>query len=203
MGRRHAALKFMPGMFVFPGGRHESGDRRMVSASELAPETIQRLANRVVQRSAGRERSLALTAIRETYEETGILLGRKGSLPGGASAVPGWEAFFEHGVLPELHEIAFVGRAITPTRRPKRFDTRFFTVDRDSICAELPGFVGPDKELVEMAWVDLAAAQALDLPRITSVMLEELGHRLAAGWTPDLPVPFYREIRGEFVRELL
>ncbi len=204
MGRRHAGHKFMPGKFVFPGGRLETADRTMRSASELRPEATSRLKTRVVSRSAGRGRALALTAIRETYEETGLLLGRQ--VENGteyAGAAPSWRPFFEHGVLPDLEPVAFVGRAITPPRRPKRFDTRFFALDRRAICAEIPGFIGPDKELVELVWVDLAAARELDLPRITAIMLQEVEHRLEAGFRSDLPVPFYREERGRFLRDLL
>lgn len=204
MGRRHAGLKFMPGKFVFPGGRLERSDRRMHSASEL-PDAVQaRLQARVVRPTASRGRALALTAIRETYEETGLVIGR----PAGAVAVPPgldpmWQPFAASGVLPDLAALAFVARAITPPRRRRRFDTRFFAVDREAIQAEADGFVGPDKELVELAWVDLAQARELDLPRITSIVLEELEHRLADGFPADAPVPFYREERGRFLRDLL
>ena len=204
MGRRHHGHKFMPGKFVFPGGRIEIHDRRMPSVSELRPEIAERLTRRVFGRSADRGRALALTAIRETYEETGLLLGREN-----AGVAPsrrdhgGWQPFFDRGILPDLDGVTFIGRAITPPRRPKRFDTRFFAVDRQSIRSEEPGFVGPDKELVELVWVDLDEARRLDLPRITSIMLEELEHRIGEGFPHDAPVPFYREAHGRFVREML
>jgi 8-oxo-dGTP pyrophosphatase MutT (NUDIX family) len=204
MGRRHDGHKFMPGKFVFPGGRLERSDRFMSTASELTPATEARLSTRVTRRSDSRGRALALTALRETYEETGLVIGRKVADGGTRRAVPaGWEPFVEAGTLPDLAAITFVGRAITPPRRPKRFDTRFFTVDRDHVCAEVGGFVGPDKELVELAWVDLVAAKSLELPRITGIMLEELEHRFAEGFPQDAPVPFYREERGRFLRDLL
>jgi 8-oxo-dGTP pyrophosphatase MutT (NUDIX family) len=99
--------------------------------------------------------------------------------------------------------VQFVGRAITPPRRPKRFDTRFFAIDREAIALEDPGFVGPDKELVELAWVEVEEARQLDLPPITVVMLEELERRAEDGFGHDLPVPFYYERQKRFVRELL
>ena len=43
----------------------------------------------------------------------------------------------------------------------------------------------------------------LDMPAVTGVMLEELDARIADGFSHDLPVPFYRMIRGSFIRELL
>lgn len=204
MGRRHEGHRFMPGKFVFPGGRLDRTDRLMPSASELRPDVAARLASRVVQRAGGRGRALALTAIRETFEETGLFIG----LPVDAVAARPrdagpWQPFHDAGILPDLEPVAFLGRAITPPRRPKRFDTRFFVVGRERICREEPGFVGPDKELVELVWVNLEEAQELDLPRITSIMLQELEHRLGEGLEDDQAVPFYREQRGSFLRELL
>lgn len=193
----------MPGKFVFPGGRLERSDRFMATASELSPETETRLANRVTRASDTRGRALALTALRETYEETGLVIGRAvEALP--KRRVPvGWAPFVEASILPDLERVAFIGRAITPPRRPKRFDTRFFAVGREHVRQESDGFVGPDKELVELAWVDLQAAQKLELPRITSIMLEELEHRVEQGFETDAPVPFYREERGRFLRDLV
>ncbi|TDR94385.1 hypothetical protein EV668_1672 [Enterovirga rhinocerotis] len=205
MGRRHDGHKFMPGKFVFPGGRLERSDRFMRAASELSPETEVRLAARVVRPSSSRGRALALTAIRETYEETGLVIGRSApAQPASSRPIPaGWAPFLGAGALPHLGSIAFIGRAITPPRRPKRFDTRFFSVDREEIVATADGFVGPDKELVELVWVDLREAQQLDLPRITSIMLQELEGRLEAGFPHDAPIPFYRERHGRFLRDLL
>lgn len=204
MGRRHPGLKFMPGMFVFPGGRLERSDRFMAVASELSAETELRLAARVTRRSDGRGRALALTALRETYEETGLVIGQRAADAAPRRSVPaGWSSFVEAGILPDLGAVTFIGRAITPPRRPKRFDTRFFVVDREQVCLEEQGFVGPDKELIELAWVGLGAAKALELPRITSIMLEELEHRVGEGFPRDAPVPFYRQERGKFLRDLL
>jgi 8-oxo-dGTP pyrophosphatase MutT (NUDIX family) len=203
MGKRHHGHKFMPGKFVFPGGRIEADDRRMPASGELPPRVEEALAARVVRSTPGRGRALAMTAIRETFEETGLAIGRKAAaLPAGPTD-GAWKPFFERRILPDLGRLAFIGRAITPPRRPKRFDTRFFAVDRDAICEEIEGVVGPDSELVELVWVALPEARHLDLPPITNVMLDELEHRIAKGFSHDLPVPFYYELRGRFTREQL
>src|SRR6478672_8381515 len=65
MGRRHAGLKFMPGKFVFPGGRIEPGDRRMAASGALHAAVESRLVARVQRPSIQRARALALAAIRE------------------------------------------------------------------------------------------------------------------------------------------
>jgi 8-oxo-dGTP pyrophosphatase MutT (NUDIX family) len=204
MGKRHEGHKFMPGKFVFPGGRIEAGDRSMTVAGALHPRAEQALMARVSRPSANRSRALALAAIRETFEETGLLLGTKdyGS-PDSVPAGTPWEAFREHGVFPDLEALHFIGRAITPPKRVKRFDTRFFAIDRTAIVHEVEGMVGPDSELVELAWVTVAEARKLDLPPITGVLLGELEARIAAGFSPQLPVPFFHQKRGHFVREVL
>lgn len=203
MGRRHEGHKFMPGKFVFPGGRIELGDRRMPVAGALNARVESVLNAHLTRPPVHVGRALALAAIRETFEETGYLIGTKEH--GGPEKTPGgsWEEFRTRGVMPDLEPLHVVARAITPPRRPKRFDTRFFAVDRETVVEERTGVVGPDSELVELAWVDLPAARRLDLPAITSAILEELEQRLANGFGHDLPVPFYYERRGRFERELL
>ena len=62
---------------------------------------------------------------------------------------------------------------------------------------------GPEAELVELVWLPLKQARALDLPTITGVVLEELEARITAGLGPRLPVPFYHEQRRRWVREEL
>ena len=203
MGRRHAGHKFMPGKFVFPGGRIEAGDRKMVAAGMLHDRAEMALLGRVNRPSSGRNRALALAAIRETFEETGLMLGSKDYGPPEIEIDGPWARFVEHGIFPELDMLQLVARAITPPRRPKRFDTRFFAVDREAIAHEVPGVVSEESELVELVWVALSQARKLDLPAITTVILDELEARLAAGFFHELPVPFYHEQRGRFVRELL
>jgi 8-oxo-dGTP pyrophosphatase MutT (NUDIX family) len=202
MGRRHAGHKFMPGKFVFPGGRIESGDRLMRVAGALHPRAEEALMARVARPSAGRSRALALAAIRETFEETGLLLGTREY--GSPEDVPeSWAAFRERGVFPDLEALHFIGRAVTPPKRVRRYDTRFFAVDRTGIADEVEGIVGPDSELVELTWATIEKARDLDLPPITSVILSELEARIAAGFSPRLPVPFFYQRRGRFVREEL
>ena len=72
-------------------------------------------------------RGLALAAIRETFEETGLIIGRptKKNLSTGDKV---WQSYFDHGVEPPLDQMDFIARAVTPTYRTRRFDTRFFMV---------------------------------------------------------------------------
>jgi 8-oxo-dGTP pyrophosphatase MutT (NUDIX family) len=202
LGRRHAGHKFMPGKFVFPGGRVEPLDRRMPSASPIAPQVEARLMQNMQRPSADKARGLVLAAIRETFEETGILLGLKRREPTRSPGGP-WDAFVRHGVVPDLAPVHFVARAVTPPARTKRFDTRFFAVDASHIAARLDGVVGPDTELTELVWHPIAAAARLDMPAITTAVLEELAARIGAGFSHDLPVPFYRVMNRRRARSLL
>jgi len=202
LGRRHHGHTFMPGKFVFPGGRCEPADRRVQVARPLDRRVEQQLLREVRRPSAQRARALALASIRETYEETGLMLGRRDSEVADAPQGP-WAAFAAARVLPDLATIHFVARAITPPRRSRRFDTRFFAADADAIAHRVDGMIGPDTELVELVWVPIAQAHTLDMAAITGVMLHELEQRIAAGFAHDLPVPFYRMQHRRFVRELL
>jgi 8-oxo-dGTP pyrophosphatase MutT (NUDIX family) len=202
LGKRHHGHKFMPGKFVFPGGRVDPADQRMPVARPLDPATEAHLMKRLQRPSAAKARAFALAAIRETFEETGLLLGVRERVTAKVPRGP-WSAFAEADILPDLGALHFIGRAITPPGRPRRFDARFFTMDASAIAHRIEGVTGPDAELVELVWMPLADAKALDMPAVTGVMMEELDARIADGFGHDLPVPFYSMPRGRFRREML
>jgi 8-oxo-dGTP pyrophosphatase MutT (NUDIX family) len=209
MGKRHAGHKFMPNKFVFPGGRCEKADAAIPVGSELLPDVEAALIARVTRGTAARARRLALAAIRETFEETGLVIGRGGDArPRPAAAGPNpsgpWEEFLATGFLPDLGAIRYLARAITPPRRPKRFDTRFFVVEASAIQHKVEGIVGPESELTELAWLTLEETAGHPLPAITRVILTELETIMRAGGPgPGHAVPFYFERQRQFQRELI
>jgi 8-oxo-dGTP pyrophosphatase MutT (NUDIX family) len=200
LGRRHARHAFLPGKFVFPGGRIDRADFAAPMAYPPDPQMEERLMRGMQPPSAARARALAAAAIREAFEETGLLLGRRQR---NVTASGPWRAFAEAGVMPDFSCLRYVARAITPPGRPRRFDTRFFTADAQAIAHRIDDIVGPDTELIELVWMPLAQARELEMPTVTKVMLIELEARIAAGMDHDLPVPFYRMLRKQFVREML
>jgi 8-oxo-dGTP pyrophosphatase MutT (NUDIX family) len=202
LGKRHQRHKFMPGRYVFPGGRVDRVDRLMPVARALDPAAQAHLMKRLQRPSAAKAQAFALAAVRETFEETGLLIGVRSREPVTVQSGP-WTPFAEAGILPDLSVIRFIGRAITPPGRPRRFDARFFTADANTIAHRIEGVTGPDAELTELVWMTLAEAKQLDMPAVTSVMMEELDARIADGFGHDLPVPFYSMPRGRFQRELL
>ena len=201
-GKRHKGHAFMPNFFVFPGGRLDSDDRRMKHLGKLDAASERRLLAGIPRTSSTRVRALALAAIRETCEETGILLGRRdGATPTAPS--PTWMPFVEACVHPNLAALTFIARAITPPGRTRRFDTRFFVADRSEVAAELPNIAGPDAEFVELKWLTLPEARKEKIPLITKVILEEIETRLKAGFPKEMPVPFFYSKNGKFHRDEL
>lgn len=203
MGRRHAGVKFMPGKFVFPGGALDKSDRQMAIAGPLDERIGEKLLVRTRFRSAEFPRALALAAIRETFEETGLALGvtELGAAPE-PPAGP-WEAFAATGVIPTLEGLEFLARAITPPGRPKRFDARFFVADAKWIAHRGEGMIHAEAELTELVWPSLDEALALDIPNITRTILGDLAALGPDVWEPGRPRPFYHAVRGEPVREMI
>jgi 8-oxo-dGTP pyrophosphatase MutT (NUDIX family) len=187
MGQRHGGMAFMANKFVFPGGRVDAGDSRISVGGPLRPHVEARLG------PGGRR--YALAAIRETFEEAGLLLGER------AASVPrtrneAWAKFFAHGVTPRLDAFEFIARAITPPNRTRRFDARFFMADASAIAHTLDA--AHTDELLTPHWLTLAEARALDLPSITRVVLDEAEARMD-GDHATRPVPFYRFRGGKSV----
>ena len=84
----------------------------------------------------------------------------------------------------------FIARAITPPRRPRRYDTRFFTADASAIAHRIEGKVGPDAELIELKWIPLdTIKEHVELLVISEIVLRDLKARIEAGFSHDLPVP--------------
>lgn len=190
MGRRAPGHVFMAAKWVFPGGRVERADPSAAFATDLADADALRLHREMTPRRA---RALALAAVRETFEETGLLLAQ----PAPPASVAGpWREFRAAGALPDLAALRYIARAITPPGRTRRFDARFFMADASALLHPEP--TAGSGELDEIAWLPLGDARALDLPAITRFVLGEVSDRLTH---PQRPVPFVRMIRGRHVVE--
>ena len=205
LGQRHSAHAFMPGKFVFPGGRLDPHDSRMTPLDDLSPAKIDRLTHRMRGRvSKARARGLALAAVRETFEETGFIVGKAhdGSLrsPGG-----GWDAFLGSGHAPCLAPLHFFARAITPPGRTRRFDSRFFVVDAANFAnLDAPITPGTD-ELLRPHWFTFDETASLDLPQITADILGRLRTILDAARWPGHgdPVSFQYQLNGKWREDSL
>ena len=172
--RRSPTMRFMGGFYAFPGGGLARSDASVVLArppagisestftaaepgidetrlSELGPDLVP---------------GLAACAVRELFEETGLLLTADAS----PAAPP-----FEPAALPALRQrlldksidfadlaeerdwqldaarLVFAGRWLTPPLAPMRFDNRFFLLEWNSRQAVQPSLMGTELDLGE--WI--------------------------------------------------
>ncbi len=187
MGQRGARAAFMPNKFVFPGGALDAADAVVPLATSLPASCAERLAEEC---AVDLSSALAAAAIRELWEETGLILGQHGIWP----EIPAgdWASFAATGHLPVAHPLQFVFRAITPPGSPRRFDARFFLLDADEIANDPDDFSAAQEELSHLQWVPLARARhEYDLPFITEVVLAEVEARVHDP-APPATVPFFR-----------
>ncbi len=183
MGRRGKKAAFMPSKFVFPGGAVDDQDDAVKLGVPVDAASHERLA----MQSERRPETLAVAAIRELWEETGLILGAPAPW---ADPPEEWRDFAATGHRPSAAGLSFVFRAITPPGRPRRFDARFFTADAERLATD-PDNLPTGGELSDLAWLPLQEVRRLDLPFVTEVVLAEVARRLPdVGPPPD--VPFFR-----------
>ena len=186
MGQRGSKAAFMPNKFVFPGGAMDAEDMSVPLAKAIPAPCNSRL----LEDTTGDFRDgLVAAAIRELWEETGLILGDKGSWP--TSPSQDWASFANAGFLPSGQNLQFVFRAITPPGRPRRFDARFFLADAAHVQNDLNDFSGACDELSHLQWVPLSDARSYDLPFITEVVLAEVASSITDE-KPPASVPFFR-----------
>ena len=193
--QRHRASKFAGGDYVFPGGKIEIDDNPDDAAAWCAGMDPERAAARIGL--AGDPKTALgnwIGAIRETFEEVGILLARA---PDGEALVPDRERFETYRRA--CHEdkqafwtmlrterltlatdrLVYFAHWITPEESPLRFDTRFF-------AAELPAgqeATVDGKEVIAVRWlgpreaIDAAARGEISLrnPTVQNLKLVDAG----------------------------
>ncbi len=147
MTRRSMRASFAPGVYVFPGGRLDDED--------------QRLAARHADNDAGIvEAGYAIAAIRESFEELGLLLARDADGNWADSGhimrmdrsgrQPFTRQLDNEGLVPALDALVWFSHWVTDRDIPRRFDTRFF------VAAMPPGQspVADQTEQFEPIWVN-------------------------------------------------
>ena len=154
----------MPGRFVFPGGSLEPEDDEGSGFEEcLAPPGTEG----TDPESLARLPAFARAALRETFEETGLLIGRPApdgtALPSGIPDRRPWTDFAAAGLVPAFAELRLFARAITPPGLARRFHARFFMADGALARGDLTG----DGELEALAWVPMEACRALPMADVS------------------------------------
>ncbi|GIK99288.1 MAG: DNA mismatch repair protein MutT [Alphaproteobacteria bacterium] len=181
LGRRHRRVAFLPDIYVFPGGRLDREDGRPSGFPEPAwPGLTPRLGGR---RSPA---AFLRAALRETLEETGLMVGLPAAAPPAPAALPEpWRSFAERGLAPAFGALSYVGRAITPTTSHRRYHTRFFLADGGTAKGELGG----SGELEDLRWFPVAETARLGLVDVTQVVLAEALRRWLQTIPADAPAP--------------
>jgi 8-oxo-dGTP pyrophosphatase MutT (NUDIX family) len=208
--KRHRTAGFVPGAYVFPGGRvdAEDGDAALLEMLGTVPR--------------GAEPAFWLAVVREVFEETGVLLARS---PEGAACrdasvddtLARWrEALLTNDatlldvlrnerLLPDISRMVYCSHWVTPLAEPKRYDTRFFLAELPSGCAATID----EREMSDALWLTaddaLAGFQRGELPMVfptvkTIQMLQPFAsveQMLAAFRGADVPVILPRLVRTE------
>ena len=171
--KRNARAGFVPETYVFPGGRVDPADALTTSLpiGDLTPE----IAAARLSLPEGDPPAIAyyVAALREAFEETGIVVGVRGdgSEPPTAAADPVVDRVREDlmegriGFEEALASMAcrlsgegvrYFAHWITPRRQPRRFDTRFFAAPVGSLTVPIVDA----REMTEARWI--APERALD-----------------------------------------
>ncbi len=124
--------------------------------------------------STRRSRALAVACIRETHEETGLILGE----------------MIDGRLSPSLHHLDYVARAITPAGNPIRYHARFFATDAASLRGELVS----NGELLDLEWRSFDASLELPMLDVTKFVLQTVAHRLGHPAGAELPAQAADEI---------
>ena len=194
--RRQPSMAFAAGMHVFPGGAVSPGDHEPVRWIGPAADTwAQRLGC-----PAALARALTVAAVRETFEETGILLaGADRRSVMGAVDGPEWlalrgaleageltlgRALAERGLALRADLLAAWAHWITPEFEPRRFDTRFFLATLPAASGGAAG-VEHGTEADSSFWIEPAAAvRAAEAGEIAMMMPTLANLRDLAGADP-------------------
>lgn len=188
VGLRGANHVFVPNRVVYPGGRVDPHDARIRPATPLRDDVATRLRRTA---TAPRARALAIAAVRELFEETGLLLAAGDDVP------EQWHP----EIAPRLDTLDYIFRAVTPPGRSRRFNTRFFLAPAEDVRGELGG----DGELENLGWMAIDELRTLPLMWITRTVLDEAQRLIDAPPPPDpdrpIPVSHPRQEPGRLKYE--
>jgi 8-oxo-dGTP pyrophosphatase MutT (NUDIX family) len=170
--RRTRTAGFVPGAYVFPGGRVDAADADaslLGRVDGLSPQE----AERRLELIAAHPPAVAyyVAALREAFEETGILVGRTaaGLVPATAAEDSAVDAVREELMDDRLSfaealdrmacrldggGVQYIGHWITPVVEARRYDTRFFAAE---VPSDARAVVDP-REMTDAVWITPAAA---------------------------------------------
>ncbi|HVI89909.1 MAG TPA: hypothetical protein VM659_16515 [Dongiaceae bacterium] len=171
LGRRHMKSGFLPDIYVVPGGRVDDADNLASGFNEALHPAIRRMLD-----SGGSRRPVAAflrAVLRETHEETGLLVGRPLRNAAADAAPfrtePIWQAYHTAGLRPDFGDFDFLLRAITPVTSRRRYNTRFFLADGALAHGTLTG----NGELEDLGWRRKGELAGMNIVDVTHAVLAE------------------------------
>ena len=157
-------------------------------------------------RARSKRRALALAAIRETFEETGLLLGSKRDVrarrrPPSRRTAP----FAEANIPPRSLHRVFHRPCHHPAPRKRRYDYPFLhrSTRQGHRSTRSRARSAPEAELIELVWLPLEDIKGkIELLAITEIVLLDLHKQIAALLSVTTPCrySFYRVRHGKRVR---
>lgn len=191
--KRNRSTGFVPGAYVFPGGRVDHADGSEAASARWTELSVEEAGRRLGIGPGGPVTALAFytAAVREAFEETGLLLTRpfasvdspESPFSAGRDALledrGSWPGFLEnHELRMDGRRLEYVAHWVTPVVEPRRYDTRFFA----AVVPEGSEARIDPREMVDAVWLRASDAldrhEAGDLPMIfpTIRTLEDLAH---------------------------
>lgn len=167
--RRHGRSGFAAGAWVFPGGVVDGGDSERALVERMDGPTPMQWAERLGLRDPAQAVAFVVAAVREAFEETGILLARlsdDATNPGGkegleiarrallADVVDLRQVIVTRSLRIAADELLYLAHWITPEPEPRRYDTRFFLARAaaDAVCTP------HEAEATESVWLTARGA---------------------------------------------
>lgn len=172
MGKRAKGHRFLPDVYVFPGGRIDEDDFNTAPSASLGDEVSSKLS-----RPGDMANAIATAAIRETFEETGLIIGNVAN----------------NQLIPDHSNLDYITRAITPINSPIRFDTRFLMIE----ARHATGILAGSGELLDLQWVSIQTALTMPVVDVTEFVLQEVGLRLSGQLQNKIEVPLFTYKNGK------
>jgi 8-oxo-dGTP pyrophosphatase MutT (NUDIX family) len=220
--QRNDAMGFMGGMHVFPGGKVCPADASEAMRTRIADLDDQRGLHCVWGSDVSELEALAraVAAVRETFEEAGILLAEPTSLVSALAGLPTMRARALQGedfialleqaqLMLGLAALQPLSRWITPESERQRFDTSFYvarapleqSADHDRTESVAGDWFGPEQAAVAAreGRIRLSPPTALTLESLAGAASVDAALTLAASRPPPIILPILRTIDGQRV----
>jgi 8-oxo-dGTP pyrophosphatase MutT (NUDIX family) len=217
MVRRHGRSAFMANAHVFPGGTVDDQDGEAALWERTRGRTGPEAARALGEGDPHRALSLHCTAVRETFEEAGVLLGegpadpprlaaaRQALLDGGTFL----SVLAQLGACLEIDRLVPHSRWITPTVEPRRYDARFFlamappdqTAEHDRVETTAGLWISPGEALAQerQGRIQLAPPTMRTLEALADHGSAAAAVRAAAERVPPTIEPRFQQLDGQLV----